>query len=240
MKRLALGCMLLAAASVASATTTFIAQGNTNPGNNSIFAEADFTFTNTTLTLTLTNLLVNPTSVGQNISDFEFTIASLSATNATLAPYPATKAPQLVTINAPSYVVSNTNSTTGPPGWTFDYSAGNFALNGLGAAHTPAYTIVGPAGASGYTNANPSLGGPHNPFIYETATWVFNIVNPSGLAQSITNVNFSFGTTAGDNYTCGAPGQFCYAPEPGSWLLIGSGLAVLLVFARKSARKTTA
>ena len=239
MRKIALGCLLLAAASVASATTTFIAQG-TSSGGNSVYAEADFTFSNNLLTLTLTNLLVNPANAAQNISDFEFTIASLSGTTATLTPYTGastnTKAPQLVTITGPGYTVTSNGSAGYDPGWAFAYSSGNFALDALaGSVNGPAYTIVGPPGASGYTNANSSLtNGAHNPMIYQSATWVFNVVNPGGSVLNITNVNFSFGTTAGNDYTCDASHNFCAAvPEPGSWLLLGSGLAVLLFFARK-------
>jgi PEP-CTERM motif len=244
MRKVALGCLLLAAAGVASATTTFIAQG-TSSGGNTVYAQAEFTFSNNTLALTLTNLLVNPTSVAQNISDFEFTIAAFSGVTSTLTPYNGTatntEAPQLVTINGTGtnqFVIGG----AADPGWAFAYSAGNFSLNGLaGSANGPAYTIVGgPGSGPAYSNANSSLtSAPHNPMIYQTATWVFALPGANAVSNyAITNVNFSFGTTAGNDYSCTTQG--CYSPEPGSWMLLGTGLAGLIFFARKAARKRTA
>jgi hypothetical protein len=226
--------VLLAAASVASATTTYVASGTA--GGVTIDAQASFTFTNTTLTLTLTNLLDGPTTVAQNISDFEFTIASLSGTTPTLTPYTGastnTIAPSVVTITSSGFT-TNTNSGQGfDPGWAFSYSAGNFALNGLaGAANVPAYTIVGPPG-SGYPDHGSLLTDSHNPFINQSASWVFNINNPGGNPLTVTNIVFSFGTVAGDD--------FYLTPEPASWLLLGTGLAGLLLVSRKAARRKTA
>jgi len=242
MRKVALGCLLLAAAGVASADTTWVVAQGTSSGGNAIYAEADFTFTNNLLTLTLINWQAAPTSVGQNISDFEFTISSLSGTPVTLTPYNGTStqtnAPTLVTITGSGFTTTTNGGAGYDPGWAFAYSAGNFALNGLaGAANVPAYTIVGPPG-SGYPTSGSLITGSHNPMIYTTATWVFNISHPGTSALAISNVNFSFGTTAGNDFTCGSQGQTCYTPEPSSWLLLGSGLGALLLLASKTARKT--
>jgi hypothetical protein len=75
--------------------------------------------------------------------------------------------------------------------------------------------------------------------IYQSATWVFTIVNPSGLDLHVSNVVFTFGTAGTDTFSCSVPGN-CEAPEPGSWLLLGTGLTGLAFFAQRAARKRTA
>src|SRR5579871_66660 len=65
-----------ASASVLTSQTTFVANG-TQGANPNVHSEAVFTFTNVTpttgiLTVTLTNLLANPASAAQNITDFSF------------------------------------------------------------------------------------------------------------------------------------------------------------------------
>ena len=247
MRKVVIVCLLVAAASVASATTTYVANGQTTTGE-TVKAKADFTFTTDLLTLTLTNLLVNPSDAGQNITDFGFTIAGLSATNATLVPYSnstttTTVAPQTVTISGPGFVTAGNSGKGFDPGWAFAYSSGNFALDGLtGSANGPAYSIVGAPGAGGYTNANSSLtNGAHNPMIFETATWQFQIVDPNGAVMPITHIVFSFGTTAGQDYFfCDGNGGCGDTPEPASILLMATGLGAILLLARKATHKRTA
>ena len=237
MRKVAIGCLLLAAAGIASATPTYeiIATGNTTTGD-AVKAEADFTFSTNMLTLTLTNLLVNPSGVSQNITDFSFTVAS------------ATSGGTLVSASAPQSInVASDGSFTfagpvNPVRWSFTPSAGGvFALEGLGVPGAPANSIIGAPNSSNiYSNAGGSIAGngPHNPFIYESATWVFDITGVSSTTTP-TNIIFSFGTQAGtDEFFCNSGG--CSAPEPGSWLLLGTGLAGLAFFTWKSSRKRTA
>ena len=211
----------MAAASVASATTSYIASGTTT-GGNTIKAEADFTFINNQLTLTLKNLLSNPTSVGQNITDFSFTIAS--ASSGTLS---SASAPSTVNVASDgSFVV-----VPGPvnPGWAFNFSSGGlFKLDGLAGTNNPAYSIIGPPGGPTYSNANGSIAGnvPHNPFINQTATWVFSIPGVTGNTIP-THIIFSFNTTPGDDFSCDLNGGCFDVPEPGSMVLMSAGLGLL-------------
>jgi len=248
MRKVALGCLLVAAASVASATESFNPTGTVGCPLNcvTINAQADFLFSQNLLTLTLTNMLAAPSTVGQNISGFSFTIASLSGTTPTLVPYNGaptgdTIAPELVNITngVPTF---NTNGGAGfDPGWVVTIGSGNFALNGLnGSANGPAYTIVGPPG-SGYPSNGSLDTTSHNPMIFQSAKWVFNIVDFPVTDLRVTNVLFTFGTAGTDTFACDASNDFCASvPEPGAWLLLGTGLVGLAFFAHRTARKKTA
>jgi hypothetical protein len=240
MRKVGIGCLLLAAASIASADESFNANGTV--AGVTISANADFVFTTNLLSLSLTNMLAGPNTVGQNISGFSFTITSLSGTTPTLVPYtspaPHTVAPELVNITAgvPSFT---TNGGAGfDPGWAVTVSSGNFALNGLsGSVNGPKYTIVGPPGSGYPTNGSLDTSS-HNPFIYTSAQWVFNIVDLPATEFKVTNVVFTFGTAGTDTFSCDDSG--CTAPEPSSWLLLGTGLAGLIFFGQKAARKKSA
>jgi PEP-CTERM motif len=226
MRTVVLGCVLLAA-SIASATPTYVATVTGTSGGLPVSAEADFTFGTGTLMLTLQNLTVNPTGVAQNISDFSFTIAP-----ATVGTLTSSSAATIAVADNGSFASAG---TVNPVPWAFMFNSGVFTLDDLGAGGAgPADTIIGFPGGSTYSNANDSIaktGGPHNPFIYQSATWNFSIpgVSPS---TTPTSIIFSFGTTPGDD--------IIFTPEPGSWLLLGTGLAALFLVARRTARKRTA
>jgi len=220
--------MLAAAASVASANATFIASGQ--QGGVTVDAEADFVFSNNLLTLTLTNLLANPTSVAQAITDFEFTIGTTTGTLSSQS------AAQTVTVATDGSFVQDGPAS---PGWMATVSSGNYLLNAIGVPN--ALAILGPPGGSTYTNANGSIAGngPHNPFVYTTATFVYNIAGVSSTTVP-TNIVFSFNTTTGDDFVCNDRGGCPDTPEPGSVVLLGTGLAGLALLTLKSARKKTA
>jgi hypothetical protein len=240
MRKVAIGCLLLAAASLASATPTYVATatGTASGSNLPIDAEADFTFSANHLTLTLINLLTNPTSVAQNITDFEFTIGTLTGTLSTTT---LPSAGSTVIVNSDgSFAITNTPVN---PGWAFSSSGGVFSLNGLAGTQNPAYSIIGAPGGATYSAADGSIantGGPHNPFIYQSATWVFDISGVTATTKP-TNIVFSFNTDVGDNFVCDASNGFCATtPEPSAWLLLATGLAGLAFFAQRAARKKTA
>lgn len=245
--------LVLVAGSVSATTITgsftFNASGNSTAGD-PISAQAVFTlFSNNTMTLQLTNKLVNPSSVAQNITDFDFQLLNSLGQNITPG---CTTATCLTSANAPSRVVvaSNGSFTTlnGPedPKWAFSLSSGVFLLDGLSGAHTPAFSIIGPPGGATYSAAGGSIAGnvPHNPFINQSATWTFTIPN---LATVVTpaHIVFSFGTVGGDTFSCdnhggcgagGGGGGGQAVPEPLSFALVGGGLIGMYFIRRRRPR----
>ncbi len=243
-----------ACASVLTSQTTFVANGS-QAGNLDVHSEAVFTFTNVTsstgiLTVTLTNLLANPDSLAQNITDFSFKLLdssgiSIAPTCTTNCLTSASATAGTVTVGAggtPAYAPGAAN-----PNWGVMVNSATFYLNGMSSLHSAANSIIGPGGVSGnYSNANSTIAGASSPFVYSTATWTFTLSNlPANF--SIGNVNFSFNSSPGDNFSCSADPTQCAAsspapapftpetasaPEPVSFLLAGSGLIGLFFLRR--------
>src|SRR5262249_11366564 len=133
---------------------------------------------------------------------------------------------------------NGTLGTTGPTGWTAGSFSGGFIVcvicpNGLPASATPSQLIIGPGtGASQltYGNGNGSISGnaPHNPFLYQSASFT---LNAPGLvtASVVGNVVFSFGTQFGVNVNgtpSGGGGTVGGGPvpEPGTLVLAAGGI----------------
>ncbi len=211
----------------AASITYSTASGATESGGNPVNASATFTTGANTLTITLSNLLANPTSVAQNISDLFFTL-STGQTSGTIA----SSGGALINIDGSGNATSA--GTSSNLGWSLTYSAATgFHLDDLnGATNTPAYTIIGPGP---YTNANGSIAGngPHNPFVNQTGNFTLTI---SGItaATTVTSATFSFGTASGNN----VPGRPS-VPDSGATLaLLGSALTGLEVLRRKFAKRS--
>ena len=233
-------------AGIASATVTtssFVANG-TSTGGDAVDAQAVFSFNNMNdeLTVTLTNLLANPTSVAQNITDFDFQIQTNSKTalacnsNCLMS---ATTLMGTVTVNTGGSVAHGGNVN---PAWAVTGGTGGFVMNGLGGTSNPALSIIGPPGSGGYTNANGSLtNGSHNPMINQSAKWTFllaGLTNGTMLTAVPTHVVFSFGTTVGDLFSCDSSSNDCggsgqSTPEPWTFVLAGTGLVGIYFIRRR-------
>lgn len=211
---------------------TFVNGTSTESGGNAIATEADFVTSTNTVTVTLKNLLVNPKTVAQNISDLFFKLSDTSLTSGSLSSSSA----QLVTVAADG---TPTLGSTVSTGWgldTFNNTLG-FHLNDLGFAG-PAHTIIGAPDSSGiYSNAKGSIAGngPHNPFLNQSATFTVTIAGVTS-ATKVTGATFSFNTVAGDNVT----GKIQSVPEPASIALSGIGIGGLgLVHLARRRRRTS-
>ncbi len=218
---------ILAMTASANTMTFTTAAGATESGGNPVDASATFTTGTNTVTITLTDLLANPKTVAQLISDISFSLSG-GQTSATIGSSSGTQ--RTVNSNG-TWSAGSTTST----GWGIDTAfVGGIHLTALGFVG-PAGLIIGAPGAGNlYSNANASIAGngPHNPFIGLSATFTLDITGVN-VDSTIKNVVFSFGTTAGDD----VPGKPPSVPDGGATVaLLGFGLLGIVGLRRRFAR----
>jgi hypothetical protein len=220
---------LLTASAHANVINVFTPLGATDKDDDPVNASAKFTTGAGFLTIVLSDLLPNPTSAGQLVSGISFSL-STGQTSGTLG---ANSGVEVTVASDKTFKLGSAVST----GWGLTTSSGLFELSALGTATTPSHLVIGgPGGGSHYASANGSIAGnkAHNPFLAGVATFTLDITGVTTSA-SVTGVNFSFGTEAGDNVP-GVDNPNTPVPDSGTTaLLLGAALSGLGLFRRKLA-----
>src|SRR5438105_338062 len=214
--------MGLSASAYATTLDVTLPAGSTNPTDGQpVSAEAIITTNNGgTVTVQLINLLANPTSISQVISDIFFSLSGSTSGSGSASPTATTY------INiADNGTVSGASAV--PAVFAYTDTSNTVHLVGIGSGTTgPCCLIIGnPNGSGVYSNANGSIAGndPHNPFLQHSATFTLALAGVTA-ATTISNVIFSFGTTPGENVA---------VPIPAAIWLFASGLLGLIGIARR-------
>jgi hypothetical protein len=206
-------------APVHAGSMTYVTPSGSSIGAGPVNAEAVFMTSANTLTITLTDLLANPTDVGQLLSNLSFTLGNGGSVTGSSV---SSSSGQEITVNSGgSFSLGSTVAT----GWAYSTSGSTMGtLDVLGTPTAPAHLIIGPPGAGNtYSAANGSIAGngPHNPFLNESATFT---ITGSGITSdtTVTSATFSFGTTGGVTVN-----GVQSVPEPSALVmsLVGLGIA---------------
>jgi hypothetical protein len=228
-------CLLVASPFTYGATITLSTPAGSSVASGAVSASATFVTDAGSLVVTLNDLLASPTSVGQLVSDVDFSLSNALAGTTVF-----TSSAEQIIIDAGGNITLFPRTSTGWGFGTFGTGLTICVICPVGSVLSTAPTaatsqeIIGPGP---YANAGSSIAanGSNNPFLNQSAT--FTLTNSSITANTtVSNVAFSFGTTPGVNVpgnggAGGGGGVGAVIPEPTSAWLLGSG--VLLVFLKR-------
>jgi hypothetical protein len=234
LKTAAVASALFAATSANATVITLVTPSGASGVDGPVSAKAVFDFSAGHLSLTISNLLDNPTSVGQLISDMTFSLSG------------ATGSGLLTTVNSGlvTTISSGGSYTAGAADaltrWHATEVGTSVHLTTLTGGQ-PDRLIIGPDSAGGfdpslgsYSNANSSIV-VHEPTVLGSAT--FEISIPGITEESdLTGVSFSFGTAEGELIIPGVPPEGGPTiPEPTVASLFGMGALALGMARRRRA-----
>lgn len=194
----------------------------TTAGGAPVNATADITISGTSMTVKLTDLYADPVSVGSVLNGI-----TINVTGATGASGLTADSATTVDLSGASPVYGAASGATVASEFTLSNAGSLITLSSLGSTG-PDYLIIGPAG---YGSANGSLqNGPHNPFIYGTATFYFTLSGANSFSENdLGNLTFLFGTS-----TDSSTSTHTSVPEPstviaGALLLLPLGVSAIRV-----------
>jgi hypothetical protein len=217
------------AASLASATTTFLTPAGSAVADGPVAAEAIFDVQNGFVTVTIRDELAGARSAGQLISGLEFFLDGTPGGSI------------LSSSSADTILVRGNGSVvdlgTEPAGWVLGPIGGELILcvvcpSGVYGSAAPSHEIIGP-GPYNTSNSSIAGNGQHNPLLNQVA--LFTISNPSIRANTaIDDVMFSFGTNfGGGSTTVRAIDPPDPVPEPETFVLMGAGISGFVVWSRR-------
>ena len=227
-------CAALLCSSVALANTyTFQGSGNaTDDPTLNVSADATVTTSTDMISITLNNLISNPRSASQLLTDFSFTLSGLPNASASSISTTGTE----ITVNSDGTFSTGPSNVAILHGWTVS-GTGTITIQFPGGP--PNHAIIGTSDAGNYSsgtysNANNSItgNGPHNPFLENGATFDLSIAGVT-MSTTLGDVMFSFGTEE-QTVVPGTPGL----PDSGSTaMLLGAALGSMEVLRRLLLKK---
>lgn len=215
---LAVAGLLCVSGALASANTiTFVGTGGATGSRGPVSAQAVVTTGSNSLTIALSNTITGIVSAGQLLSDFSISLSNGNVSTASVV----SGSGNLINVAGDGSFTSAGSTTDA--GWKLTTSSSSLTLSALGGTNGPAYTVIGPPCPTTpnptYCDANGSIAGnsAHNPFVTNPLTFDL-LINGVTANTTVSNVIFSFGTTAGDDIN-GIPQTS--VPEPGTFALAG-------------------